>query len=229
MLQEQRPSDSAAKKAIQLLRLLPADICDDDRTMVLVPDVTFVMRPLASVHYNDVKSYSHLFSLDDIYLAHPAVDETLAKCLGMHRLGLQSPNCPSTDDDMGEQLLTTIRNKLREYTEMQFFTEFFANAADAGATKFGILVDKSPGPKERILSKDMAIFQSCPALIIHNDATFSDTDFLGIIKTGIGGKEARSDTIGQFGFGALTMFHFTEVSMKYSCLSKSNYSFTSLL
>jgi sacsin len=195
-----------------LLRLLPADISDEDREVILVPDVNFALRPLPSVCYNDVGKHGHLFGLDDVYIAHPAVDENLAKCLGMRRLGLQLPDCQPPDDDMGEQLMTTIRNKLREYTERQIFTEFFANAADAGATKFGIMVDKQPGPTEHILSQDMAAFQTCPALIIHNDATFSEADFHGIIKTGIGGKEARSDTIGQFGFGALTMFHFTEVS-----------------
>jgi hypothetical protein len=214
-MQKRRSNDATAQKALHLLRLLPEDLCDEDRKRILVPDVTFTLRPLPDVCYNDVGKYGHLLSLEGVYVAHPAVDENLAKGLGMRRLGLQLPDCqpPDHDDDMGEQLMTTIRNKLREYTERQIFTEFFANAADAGATKFGILVDKQPGPKERLLSKDMAIFQTCPALIIHNDATFSEADFRGIIKTGIGGKEARSDTIGQFGFGALTMFHFTEVSL----------------
>ena len=215
VLQKQRPSNPTAQKALQLLRLLPPDISDQVRETVLVPDVKFTLRPLPSVCYNDVGKHGHLFGLDNVHLSHPELDENLAKCLGMRRLGLQLPDGQPLDDDMGEQLMTTIRNKLREYTEIQIFTEFFANAADAGATKFSIMVDKQTGRTQHILSQDMAAFQTCPTLIIHNDATFSEADFRGIIKTGIGGKEARSDTIGQFGFGALTMFHFTEVNFVF--------------
>ena len=211
LLQGKRPTESVVKKAVCLLRLLPLDMTEEEESMVLVPELTFRMQPLSAVYYNDIGERAHLFESDEVYIAHSSIDEGLAKSLGMKRLGLKTAGWQNTDEDMGEQLLTTIRNKLREYTENQVITEFVANAADAGATKFGILIDNHRSPDKKILSQDMAAFQTCPSLIIHNDAMFTDADFRGIIKTGIGGKAERSDTIGQFGFGALTMFHFTEV------------------
>jgi sacsin len=66
----------------------------------------------------------------------------------------------------------------------------------------------------------MRELQLCPALIIHNNSTFSDRDFKGILRVGTGGKRGRMDTIGQFGLGSLVMFHFTEVSAEYTCLSQ---------
>jgi sacsin len=126
--------------------------------------------------------------------------------LGLKFAALKKPGC-----DMGEQPTTTIRNRLREYTEQQLLTEFVVNAVDAGATEFGVLVDELQNTGKETLSHEMDKFQACQSLVIHNNALFTDKDFDGICNTGIGGKQSRTDSIGQFGSGALTMFHFSEV------------------
>jgi hypothetical protein len=54
--------------------------------------------------------------------------------------------------------------------------------------------------------------------VVYNDEQFTAKDSDGIHNTSIGGKEGRADTIGEFGLGVLTMYHFTDVS----CVSLSS-------
>jgi len=120
----------------------------------------------------------------------------------MKRVGLESFRPEKGAIDMGTQLVTSIRNTLKQYTEQQMLSEFFANAADAGATRFGIMLDEKQGlPVERLLTTAMRPFQACPSLMVYNNGVFTAKDFEGICRTGIGGKEGKSDTIGQFGLG----------------------------
>ncbi|KAF5378086.1 hypothetical protein D9615_007575 [Tricholomella constricta] len=209
------PSTKVAEKALRFLRLLPKNLTEEERHQILVPDVKFTLRPLPSVFYNDLAERACLVALSDgDHLAYSRIDEDLAKFLGMERLGLKFVDLkPSLGVDMGEELTTTIRNKLRSYTPRQILTEFLANAADAGATKFGILLDETQAPTQGILAREMGTFQTLSSLVIHNNAVFTDADFDGICQTGIGGKAGRTDSIGQFGFGALTMFHLTDLAM----------------
>jgi hypothetical protein len=133
--------------------------------------------------------------------------EKLAEKIGMKHLGLDEAD---NDIDLGGKPITIIRNTLKQYDPKQFFTEFIANASDAGAKRFNILLDSHEGPRERLLSEGLAVFQT-PSLVVHNDGTFSRDDFRGILQTGIGGKTGKTGVIGRFGLGALSMFHFTEV------------------
>jgi len=214
--QGQPPTSGTAKKAILLLKLLPPDISDDisdeKRREILVPDGRNILFPVDSVFYNDIGNKACLINPNNIYIAHPAIHDGLATTLRMSRLGLRFTGLKQPGRDMGEQPTTTIRNKLEGYKEKQLLTEFIANAIDAGATEFGILIDEYQHTGLEILSRGMDKFQACSSLVIYNNAVFTDKDFDGICETGIGGKRERTDSIGQFGSGALTMFHFSEVS-----------------
>ena len=123
---------------------------------------------------------------------------------------------------MDTSFITLIRNTLRQYYPKQFFTEFIANASDAGATRFSILIDHHEASTECLLSKDLAKFQNA-SLVVHNDGTFSQSDFRGMLETGVGGKRGRTGVIGHFGLGALSMFHFTEVRSSMANLPKTNF------
>ncbi|KAG6860981.1 hypothetical protein C0995_005217 [Termitomyces sp. Mi166 len=208
------PSPRVANKALRLLSLLPDNgISDNDRSRVFVPDIDCTLRPLHSVFYNDIGERAVLVGLsNDQHLAHNMISEPLAVSLGMDRLGLKFIDLKPLGIDMGEELTTTIGNKLRSYTPRQILAEFIANASDAGATEFGVVTDETTLSSNRILSQPLAQVLDNHSLVLYNDAVFTAADFDGICQTGVGGKSNRRDSIGQFGFGALTMFHLTDVS-----------------
>lgn len=213
-LENESPSLRVAKQARRLLSLLP-DTKESliNRSQILVPDINCILRPLSSVFFNDIGDSAILAPLgDDEHMAHDVIHASLAKSLCMGRLGLKNIDHKSFGIDMGEQLITTIANKLRSYTPHQIMTEFIANASDAGATKFGVIIDEIIPPRNRIISSQLAEIINGPSLVLCNDSVFTEADFNGICQTGVGGKSSRRDSIGQFGFGALTMFHLADVS-----------------
>jgi hypothetical protein len=212
--QAQPTTNATAENAILLLKLLPPDVSKEHRQEILVPDSKNNLLSLDNVYYNDIRENTCLIprGSEDVHIAHPALHEDLATMLHMKFLGLKFGASKRPGRNMGERLTTTIRNKLKDYKKLQLLTEFVANAADAGAKEFGILIDEYKNSGAKIISRKMDRFQACPSLIIHNDATFKEEDFDGICNTGIGGKQERTDSIGQFGSGALTMFHFSEAS-----------------
>ena len=150
--------------------------------------------------------------------AHHLISEKLAEKIGIKPTLLDDAE---GSIDLGGKPITIICNTLRQYEPTQFFTEFIANASDAGAKRFSILIDDQEGPGEHLLSKGLAVFQTA-SLVVHNDGIFSPKDFRGILQTGIGGKRGRTSVIGHFGLGALSMFHFTEVRSSVADIPKAN-------
>ncbi|KAK0187120.1 hypothetical protein F5146DRAFT_1063566 [Armillaria mellea] len=205
-------SPDKTQMALLILKALPLNLTEEERSQIFVPDVSGQLRPASEVYFNDLGDRAFI-EAGDLILAHPQLNEQIAKRLHMSRLGLKFLHLKKPAVDMGEKLTTTIRNVLKQYTEQQTLAEFFANASDAGATEFKILVDDRHAPFERLLSPIMAPFQRCSSLIVYNNSMFTQADFEGICKTGVGGKEGETSTIGQFGLGALSMFHFTELAM----------------
>ncbi len=202
----------------QVVRLLGAidvnSLSIEDRVRILVPDRDGALRSWSNIYYDDLGFRAYGIELpNDRWNAHRDINQSLATRLGIHTLSsLKLKACDDVDDeDMGEDLTTRISNVLRQYSIEQAFNEFLANASDAGATQFDILVDEFTSNARNILSPEMAPLLTSPAIVIHNDAVFSDSDFQGIKRIGLGSKQGRVDTFGKFGFGALSMFHFTEV------------------
>ncbi|KAJ7471857.1 hypothetical protein FB451DRAFT_1251196 [Mycena latifolia] len=212
MLEQKSHTHDVVQQAILILTVIAEDLHSVNRNDLLVPDSNNTLRPISETYFNDVGERACLIDPGQYYLAHPMLSDELSKQLRMERLGFKSVEL-TPGMDMGETLTTTIRNVLKQYTEQAICNEFLANASDAGATKFGILVDERPGPVDKLLSRAMAPFQNCPSLVMYNSGVFTPKDFEGICKTGIGGKEGRTNTIGQFGLGVLSMFHFTEMAM----------------
>ncbi|KIO21525.1 hypothetical protein M407DRAFT_10337 [Tulasnella calospora MUT 4182] len=85
-----------------------------------------------------------------------------------------------------------------------------ANADDAGAESVTFLVDEASFHGRRVIGK-LASFQSGPALVVHNTSVFTDDDFERLGNIGQGGKVGRVNSIGRFGPGALSFYHFSEL------------------
>lgn len=199
-------------KVISILAILPSNLPDLQRTRLRIPDSSGTFHPIDQLFYKDLGQRRFLGSH---ICAHPHISETVASNLRIPFLGLQALHLERIHlDNMAEQLPTRIRNTLLQYTAGQMLPEFLANAADtANVTSFQILLDSHFGPTTALLSEKMSTLQACPSLILYNDGIFTMNDFQGLVRIGTGGKEGRGDTIGQFGSGALTMFHISECAM----------------
>ncbi|KAF7986757.1 hypothetical protein HWV62_20340 [Athelia sp. TMB] len=189
---------------------------NEDLKDALIPTAGGDLHKIDSVYYNDLaaRNLSAIPRLpSESYIAHPLVTFELARQLHLTFLGHREAVFKSllrTDKEMGESLTNRIKTVLSQYSAQQAFTEFIANAADAGAQRFAIILDDWFAPAIQVLTPPLGEYQSNTSLVVYNDSIFKDEDFYGIMDLGRGGKNERTDTIGQFGLGALTMFHFTD-------------------
>jgi hypothetical protein len=212
------PAASRVELALELLHSLcrpGIPLSTLQRGRVRVPDEEGIMRTFNMIYYDD-KSQDTLLNaaLPNTFPAHPDISSHMAAMLGLPFLSsfhIQSLSIDE-DEDMGEDLTTRIRGVLQQYNSEQTFTEFLANAEDAGAKNFAMVLDERRDFRsEKLLTETMKVYQK-EALIIFNDGVFQEKDFKGIRRVGLGGKRDDVDAIGRFGLGSLSMFHFTEVT-----------------
>ncbi|KAK5805698.1 histidine kinase-like ATPase, partial [Linnemannia elongata] len=103
-----------------------------------------------------------------------------------------------------------IKGILNDYDPSSIFNEFLQNASDAGATECHFYLDTRSYDTEKVFSEQMAAWQG-PALIIYNNAEFSEKDFEALCKLGIGNKKDDPSKIGRHGLGFNSVYHFTDV------------------
>ncbi|KAF9076230.1 hypothetical protein BDP27DRAFT_1314095 [Rhodocollybia butyracea] len=196
------------------------DFTGDQRAKILVPDDLGTMRPLSEIYLSDIKDRQNDFRKTSIFPAHPSISQLVAQRIGLTTLSSlrlnDENNLDIDDEDMSEEFVTRIKSVLVEYDIQYSLGEFLANAADAGATEFQILLDRKPEEQPfsstQILCPQMTEFQEEPALLLYNNAEFSENDFKGLRRIGEGGKQNMNDSIGKFGLGALSFYHFAEVA-----------------
>ena len=204
-------TDDQVLGVIRLLERLPANLSAEEKARVLVPNVEGRMMEVVQLYLNDTGVSVDLQDLTrgGRSIAHNLVSERIAQNLGIEPLAnLYSHFIPGY---MGESFISSIRNTINDYTEVQVLTEMLANAVDAGAKRFVVVIDNMPQSTSHLISSKLGKFQECPAILIYNDAQFTEEDFRGLCETGEGSKKNNAHSIGQFGRGALTMFHLTEV------------------
>ena len=185
----------------------------------IIPTTDGVLKACLSTYFNDLGPRADEVPIPPGYsIASDHVDRSLALKLDLPFLS-ERISVLDGDDlmEMKEDLTTRISNVLLSYTKEQAFMEFLANAADAGATEFGITLDtkQHPFPEDhQLVSPSLKKLCSQPFLIFHNNSIFSPSDWRGICSVGSGSKQGSVDgrpKIGRFGLGALSMFYFTEV------------------
>lgn len=190
----------------------------DSQTLSQVPiptDIPGELHICSQTFYNDLGSRAYLVQLpNEARRAHAGISLDLARKLALKDLSSLGIEEEDEEEDMGEALSTRISNVLRQYNQDQMPTEYLANAVDAGASSVSFLVDEVDfsGATERVIVPSLAQLQSSGALVIHNDACFSDADWKGIMRVGRGSKRNQPGNIGRFGLGALAAYHFSEVT-----------------
>jgi sacsin len=109
-----------------------------------------------------------------------------------------------------EELTTRLASLVRQYPAGPgIIKEFIQNADDAGATRVDVIVDWRDHGKS--IAPDNPIRPLLgPALLIANDAVFSDENFRQIRSIGDSGKRLDWSKLGRFGVGFNTAYNLTD-------------------
>ena len=152
----------------------------------------------------------------DLQIIHHDIPIATAQCLGIPSLTSRLISAEELEFEsygQSEPLTTRIKNLIKDYSDgLSVLKEFIQNADDAGATEVCFLIDERENLNARSLLLDKK-FSSCqgPAIVVYNNATFSDDDFQNIVKIGGAAKEKNSQKIGQFGLGFNSVYNITDV------------------
>uniref|UniRef100_A0A1X7UXC8 Sacsin/Nov domain-containing protein n=1 Tax=Amphimedon queenslandica TaxID=400682 RepID=A0A1X7UXC8_AMPQE len=149
---------------------------------------------------------------EEYHLIHPKVSHLSAE-LGIAPLSDQLNITEDIFDDAGqhEPITTRLRNILKEYKDgLTIIKEMIQNADDAGATEVNILYDNRTHSTQNLILKGMADSHG-PALIVHNNGTFTKEDFENITKLAGATKANQPLKIGKFGIGFCSVYHITDV------------------
>ena len=181
--------------------------CNDDNSY---PD----LHPVSEVCYTDNEMLLEIAqSSDEEYkLLHPSIAH-LASQLGLTPLSDHLDITEEVFQDAGqhEPLTTRLSNILREYKDgLTIIKELVQNADDAEATEVNILYDARQHTTDKLLFKGMAASHG-PALVVHNNATFTEDDFANITKLAGATKKDKPLKIGKFGVGFCSVYHITDV------------------
>ena len=104
-----------------------------------------------------------------------------------------------------------IKEALDDYDQdIDVFKEMIQNAEDAGASEIKFVIDWRNHPTEYLLTAEMKAWQG-PALLVYNNAVFSDEDFTNICEIAGASKKIDPTKIGRFGVGFCSVYHITDV------------------
>ncbi|KAJ6531640.1 hypothetical protein DFH09DRAFT_1044441 [Mycena vulgaris] len=208
-----RAVPALCEKALEILKEMAPMLrsCNQDNyARIFVPGKDEVLHPIRQVYFVDCKTD---FLPETGFPVHPRMPESLARDLEVQFLSSLELGDDDDDDDlqMGEDFTTRVEGVLKEHDVEYALNEFLANAIDAKATTFSVLLDERTFESSKLLAPGLSDLQRRPALLLYNNAKFSDADFRGLRQVGQGGKRSNPDSIGRYGLGALSLFHFTDV------------------
>src|SRR5713226_60748 len=109
-----------------------------------------------------------------------------------------------------DRLTRRLRGLIRAYPEgIGIIKELLQNADDAGARLMRVILDGRTHPASRL--PDVRMHQLLgPAILVYNDAAFSDRDFDHIQEIGLSAKTDALWKTGQFGFGFNAVYNVTD-------------------
>jgi hypothetical protein len=117
------------------------------------------------------------------------------------------------------KLTTTLKRLVRSYPkDVGIIKEFIQNADDAGARFVKIIMDWRRHPSTKLPDPKMQVLMG-PALLIFNNAIFSDEDLISIQNIGESVKLVDTSKIGRFGLGFNATYNVTDYP---SLLTRNN-------
>ena len=176
------------------------------------------LEHFTKVTYSDNEFLRNIISAAEQEMPHVFLDHrltSLAHCLHLSPLSDHMSITEDVFEDTGqhEPLTVRLKNILKEYKDgLTIVKEMLQNADDAGATELNICYDGRTHTTERksLFFPDM-VDSHGPALVIHNNSTFTDDDFRNITKLAGATKEDAPLKIGKFGVGFCSVYHITDV------------------
>ena len=118
-------------------------------------------------------------------------------------------------EDVGqsEPLTVRLKNILKDYKDgLTIIKELIQNADDAGATEMNICYDTRyhTDKRESLFFPGMTECHG-PALVVNNNAMFTEEDFQNITKLAGATKVGKALKIGKFGVGFCSVYHITDI------------------
>ncbi|KAJ7172036.1 hypothetical protein C8R46DRAFT_1190033 [Mycena filopes] len=203
---------SIALEAVDILAEVAGMIQDSDADQALerlrVPGADDILRPIAEVYFEDTLSD---FRTTHLHAVHPNISRAVAQKIAIPFLSHLELGNEDDDMQMGEDFTRRVRGVLAEYDVQYALNEYLANAIDAKATEFSITLDERTFESSRVFTSRLGDLQRRPSILLFNNAVVKPEDFRGLRMVGQGGKGSDPDTIGRYGLGALSLFHFTDV------------------
>ena len=200
--------------ALELQNQLGDSELEDHQTCYL-PNEDCVMQDTSQLAYNDAQWCS---IVQDCHFVHSSITRQAAVKLRVKLMRAKAlEKYESTTHDYNgvpfgqrEELTQRIKNILSDYPcDITVIKELLQNADDAKATKMYIILDERSHGTDKLPSSEWKDLQG-PALLVWNDKEFSEADFKGIQKLGLGSKRSNWESIGQFGIGFNVVYHLTD-------------------
>ena len=175
---------------------------DDD---VVYTDSKFLQRFLEGASEGEIK-YKFVNHRISSKLAHQLRLTPLSKYLDISE---------DAFEDVGqcEPLTVRLKNILKDYKDgLTIMKELLQNADDAEASEMNICYDARYHTDEHrsLFFPGMAECHG-PALVVNNNAMFSEDDFQNITKLAGATKEGKVLKIGKFGVGFCSVYHITDI------------------
>ena len=172
---------------------------------VVYTDNDFLKRYLSA---SDSSGYSFTFVNYRVssQMAHQLCLRPLSECLEISEDAFE-------DVGQSEPLTVRLKNILKDYKDgLTIVKEMLQNADDAGATEMNICYDARQHTVrgETLFFPGMAKCHG-PALLVHNNAMFTQDDFKNITKLAGATKAGKALKIGKFGVGFCSVYHITDV------------------
>ena len=199
----------------------PVDVSDCDSLYVPIEDPSSdwpILEKSAGVVYTDndfLRQYIRASDSEHYKFVNHRIPPQMAQLLHLTPLSESLDVAEDAFEDVGqcEPLTVRLKNILKDYKDgLTIIKELLQNADDAGATEVNICYDA----RNHTVSGSKLLFPgmaSChgPALVVHNNAVFTQDDFKNITKLAGATKEGKTLKIGKFGVGFCSVYHMTDV------------------
>ena len=181
-------------------------------------DYPELVQPTEAVYTDNVFLQEFLESSDSadkLTFINQSISAEVAHMLGVTPLSTQLEISEDTFEDVGqhEPLITRLKNILADYRDgITIIKELLQNADDAEANEVNVCYDARSHnvPPKSLLYPGMLQCHG-PALVVHNDASFTKNDFTNITKLAGETKVDKPLKIGKFGVGFCSVYHITDI------------------